>query len=151
LNALREHYPGPPAHHQPQVYKEYTALVVTQIFADAGLIYLQTVISSDPFVLHIKTALQNIKMATSLIPDPRMFRGLVWPLCVAGCMESSQRDQEFLTNTAARAILDSLRFGNSGQALQILEKSWELQQERGRLIDCATVIQELGGLRSSRV
>ena len=144
LNALREQYSGPPPHHQPQVYKEYTALVVTQIFACAGLIYLQTVVSSDPSVLHIQGALQNIKMAMSLILDPRMFRGLVWPLCVAGCMASSQRDQEFFRNTVESAILDSPRFGNSGQALQILEKSWELQQERGRLIDCATVIQELG-------
>lgn len=80
----------------------------------------------------------------NLIPDPRMFRGLVWPLCVAGCMASSPTHQQFFRNTVTEAVLDSPRFGNSGQALQILEESWEMQRERGQLVDCARIIQELG-------
>ncbi|KAG0645738.1 Pestheic acid cluster transcriptional regulator 3 [Hyphodiscus hymeniophilus] len=144
LDRIRSDHSGPPPHHRTILYNTYTTLVITRIFACAALIYLQTVISSDPSVLNISTGLQDVMTAMTYLPDPRMFRGLVWPLCVAGCMASSQLHQEFFRNTIMGSVKDSPMFGNSAQALQILERSWEMQRERGRLIDCATTIQEMG-------
>ena len=144
IDCIRDEYLGPPPYHRTIIYNAYTILVVTRIFACAALIYLQTVVSSDPSILNISAALQNVMTSMNLMPDPRMFRGLVWPICVAGCMASTRTHQQFFKDTIMDAIIDSPRFGNSGQAMQILEKSWEMQRERGRLIDCATVIQELG-------
>jgi C6 transcription factor Pro1 len=131
LNVLRSKYSGPPPRYYPNVYNRHTALIVTHVFASAALIYLQTVVSSDSSILNIKRHLQSVIAAMAMISDPRMFRGLVWPLCVAGCMASSPLDQDSFRKLAVGAIQDSRRFGNSSKALEILQKSWELQQEKG--------------------
>jgi hypothetical protein len=144
LNVLRSEYSGPPPHHYPDAYNRHTTLIVTHVFASAALIHLQTVVSSASSILNTKRPLQSVIAAMAMISDPRMFRGLVWPLCVAGCMASSPLDQNSFRKWATGAIQDSRRFGNSSKALEILQKSWELQQEKGRLIDCATAIRELG-------
>ena len=79
-----------------------------------------------------------------MIPDYRVFRGLVWPLCVAGCMASTAEDQEFFRDKSKGAVGDAKSFGNSAKALEILEKSWELERKRGTLVDCSAVLKELG-------
>lgn len=144
LDALCLEYSGPPPYHCPEMYNTYTTLIVTQIFACAALMHLQTAVSSDPSIINIQVALQGFMEAMSMIPDPRMFRGLVWPLCIAGCMASSTLDRNFFRDSAMGAVKDSRQFGNSRFVLEILDKSWAMQQERGRLIDCSTAIQELG-------
>jgi hypothetical protein len=144
LEDLRHQYLGTPPFYFPGIYGRYTTLVVTNTFACAALIYLQTSVTSSPSVFHIQDPLQDVISAMRLIPDPRMVRGMVWPLCVAGCLSSSPSDQELFRSTAKAAIKDAGTFGNSCKALEILETAWKFQEEEGRLIDCTTCIQRLG-------
>ena len=145
LDVIRQKYGGAPPHSMPEEYNKHTVLFVTNIFASAAIIYLHTVItSSDVSPSLIQLALRNTIESMRMVPDPRMFRGLVWPLCVAGCMASSKADQEFFRTSANGAVSDSKTFGNSGKALEILERSWLLQSERGKLVDCSATIKDLG-------
>lgn len=144
LEELRQQYSGNPPYYFPDTYDRYTKLAVTHNFACAALIYLQTSVTSSPSVFHIQDPLQDVISAMRLIPDPRMVRGMIWPLCVAGCVATSLSDQEFFRSAAKATIKDAGTFGNSCKALEVLEMAWRLQRDEGRLIDCTTCIQRLG-------
>lgn len=146
LTTLRRQHNGSPSHSLPEIYAYHNVLVVTSIFASAAAIYLQTasVRSSDISPDLVRIPLQDIIDAMKMIPDYRVFRGLVWPLCIAGCMASLPGDQEFFRDKSKGAISDAKSFGNSTKALEILEKSWELQRKSGMLVNCSTVLKELG-------
>jgi hypothetical protein len=144
LTALRTVHRGTPPYYYTDLYNKYTIHVVTHVFACAALIYLQMIVTDHLLPEDVDMLLHNTINAMRMIPNPQMFRGLVWPLVVAGCLASSRQDQEFFRNTSRGAMTDSRSFGNSGSALEILEKSWELQNKQGRLIDCTTTIRELG-------
>lgn len=144
LTSLQLIHNGTPPHHLPFIYTHYTTLLVTHIFASAAVIYLQTVITTSPSVFHIQDPLQEVMRAFDLVPDPRMVRGLVWPICVAGCMASRKEDQEFFRRLAMEGVKDAGMVGNSGRMLQILECSWTMQREQGQLVDCATCVASLG-------
>lgn len=104
LDKLRSKYSGHPPYYFPEIYEKYTVLVVTYIFSCAAVIYLQTSVTLSPSVFHLRDPLQDVISAMRMIPDPRMVRGLVWPLCVAGCVASTSPDQEFFRTAAAAAI-----------------------------------------------
>ncbi|PVH82236.1 hypothetical protein DL98DRAFT_653303 [Cadophora sp. DSE1049] len=146
LATLRRRHDGPPSHSLPEIYAHHTVLVVTSIFVSAAAIYLQTatIRSSDLTPSYVKSVLQDTINSMEMIPDHRIFRGLVWPLCVAGCMASAPEDQEFFLAKAKGAVSDSRSFGNSGKALEVLERSWELQKQMGILVDCSVVLKDLG-------
>ena len=144
LQNLQREYRGSPPHYLSLVYTHYTTLVVTRIFSCTAIIYLQTVINAHPTIDHIQEPLKEVMSAMSLIPDPRMVRGMVWPLCIAGCMASSPADQSFFREKAEDAVKDAGMMGNSGKAMEILEMSWRMQRSEGRLVDCATCLRKLG-------
>jgi hypothetical protein len=143
LRDLNTQHSGTPPHYLSDVYDHYVILVVTNIFASAAIIYLQTIIELHPTAAYVHDHLCEFMTAMTVLPDPRMIRGLVWPLCVAGCM-ASPPDQDFFRIAANGAITDARTFGNSGKALELLEKAWEMQREEGRLIDCAACIRRSG-------
>lgn len=134
---MQDQYSGHPPHYIADVYNHYTTLVVTHVFACAAIIYLQITITPHTRIFHIQDPLQDVIKALRMIPDPRMVRGLVWPLCVAGCTAYSPSDQEFFRRISRGAVKDARNFGNSGKAVEILEKAWVLQEKEGRLIDCS--------------
>ncbi|TGO55302.1 hypothetical protein BOTNAR_0248g00180 [Botryotinia narcissicola] len=144
LHALRSIHRGTPPFYVTELYNKHTILLITHIFACASLIYLQMVITDNLLPEDVDMMLHNTINAMRMIPNPQMFRGLVWPLSVAGCLASSKQDQEFFRETSRGAATDSRSFGNSSSAFEILEKSWELQRREGRLIDCTTTIREMG-------
>lgn len=144
LHALRSIHRGTPPFYSTELYNKHSVLLLSHIFACASLIYLQMVISDNLRPEDVDVMLHNTINAMRMIPNPQMFRGLVWPLCVAGCLASSKQDQRFFREISKAAIADSRSFGNSSSALKILEKSWELQKKEGRLIDCTMAIRALG-------
>lgn len=144
LTALRAIHRGTPPFYFTELYNKHTNLLITYIFACASLIYLQMVITDNLLPEDIDMMLHNTINAMRMIPNPQMFRGLVWPLSVAGCLASSKQDQDFFREISRGAVTDSRSFGNSSSAFEILEKSWELQRREGRLIDCTMTIKELG-------
>jgi hypothetical protein len=88
--------------------------------------------------------LRPIIAALKILPDPRMIRALIWPLCVARCMASTPSDQQVFRELAQNGVKDAGSFGNCGEALMILESSWGFQRGMGRPVDCGKTIQTLG-------
>lgn len=143
LDSLLEQYSGCPPHYSPK-YGRLTTLIITHVFAQAALIYLHTVVGEELSTIDLQTPLRNTIAVMRILPDPQMVIGLVWPLCVAGCMASSPVDQEFFRGIATTGVADARSFGNLGKALEILEKSWELQRAERRPVDCTATIKQLG-------
>ncbi|CAD6439239.1 64585307-f8cb-4a19-bfa8-82eaea6783ff [Sclerotinia trifoliorum] len=145
LIALRATHHGSPPHYHIDLYNKHTIYIVTHIFASAALIYLQMAVTDNIAPEDIDILLHNTINAMRMIPDPQMFRGLVWPLSVAGCLASSKTDQEFFREIIGGVMVDVRSFGNMRSVLEILERSWGLQREGGgRLVDCTRTIGKLG-------
>lgn len=105
---------------------------VSHIFALASLILSSTIVSgpwaSLPEIREIvgkaEDVLQDWPQAISL-------RGLVWPLCVIGCMANSEH-QAFFESLLANFVEGCGGFGNSRTALKIMKDCWKSQQYHGR-------------------
>ncbi|KAL3422756.1 hypothetical protein PVAG01_06912 [Phlyctema vagabunda] len=140
IDSMRSRHDGPPPAYSPEEYKRYTTDVVTHIFACAADVYLGNIVGS----IGIDCQMEPIISALKMIPDPRMMRGLVWPLCVAGCMAKTPSEQAYFRSVTSVAVNDSRTFGNSKQALEILEKAWDMQLRTEPSVDCTTCIREMG-------
>lgn len=144
LTAMRTVYRGAPPHYHTDLYTKHTTHVITHIFACTALIYLQMAISDHLQPSDIDPHLHNTINAMRMIPNPQMFRGLFWPLAVAGCVASSPQDQAFFREVSRGTVADSGSFGNARYVGEILERSWVLQRGRGCLVDCTSTIAVLG-------
>ncbi|KAB8289996.1 hypothetical protein EYC80_010323 [Monilinia laxa] len=120
LTALRSIYRGPPPHYHTDLYTKHTThVIITHIFACTALIYLQMAIKDHLKPSDIDPHLHNTINAMRMIPNPQMFRGLVWPLAVAGCVASSPQDQAFFREVSRGAVADSGSFGNARLAIVV--------------------------------
>ncbi|KAA8573262.1 hypothetical protein EYC84_003754 [Monilinia fructicola] len=113
LTAMRTVYRGAPPHYHTDLYTKHTTHVITHIFACTALIYLQMAISDHLQPSDIDPHLHNTINAMRMIPNPQMFRGLFWPLAVAGCVASSPQDQAFFREVSRGTVADSGSFGNA--------------------------------------
>lgn len=145
LDSLRAEFDvATPPHFDLNAYNNHTTCVVTLIFACTALMYLEISVFGSMKSHSIDNSIQQVISALKMLPEPAMVRGLIWPLCVAGCMASTVEDQEFFRSLASNGIRDAGAFGNSGEALRILEKSWKFQRSEGRPVDCGKCTRRLG-------
>lgn len=103
---------------------------VTLTFACAAQVYLHVTVSgAHPSLPEIKLAVsQTLSALNGLIRvtnDRQSIRGVIWPLCIAGCMV----EQESGLEDAFRALVvdmgdDAREFGNSSTVLAVMEKCW---------------------------
>ncbi|CAH0051350.1 unnamed protein product [Clonostachys solani] len=114
---------------------------ITHIFALAALVQVHTVISGPlPSLPEIQSTVQRaIDLLTSK-PENCSLQGIVWPLCVIGCM-AEPRLQFFFENLVSGMATEYRKLGNSLTVLQIMKGCWNLQQQ-GRK-DCTTAMSEL--------
>lgn len=114
LTALRAIHHGSPPHYHTHLYNKHTIYIITHIFASTALIYLQMAITDTIIPADIDILLHNTINAMRMIPDPQMFRGLVWPLAVAGCLASAKTDQDFFKEVIRGVLVDGCTssFGN---------------------------------------
>lgn len=100
-------------------------------WAHAARIYLSIVTSGWDLAEHMIR--ESVAMILQLVVEadsPACRRGLVWPLCVAGCLALKGQEQLF------RDIVNELgplqAFGPARDALQMLERVWELRDQVGQ-------------------
>lgn len=101
---------------------------VTRVFASAALVQLHTIVhGAFPNHPDIQLAIKTVINALEQVSDHQDMRGLVWPICISGCMaEASQ--QSIFENLILRVVSESLQdFGNSTTALLIMQKCWKLR------------------------
>lgn len=80
-------------------------------------------------------------MALQSRPGAYSLTGLVWALCVLGCM-AQPPNQLLFEDLMANVVRDSARFGNCGTVLKIMRNCWKMQ-EMG-LADCRITMSKMG-------
>lgn len=101
---------------------------VTRVFASAALVQLHTIVhGAFPGHTDIQIAIQKTVKALEQVQDPQDMRGLIWPICISGCM--AEEHQQFVFEDLIQKIVgQSLQdFGNSTTALLIMQKCWKLR------------------------
>lgn len=120
--AENSHYPTGPEPNHRVVYK------VTRVFANAALVQLHTILhGAFPNHPDIQLAIEKTIKALEQVSDHQDMRGLIWPICISGCMaEVSQQSvfEDLIRGVVGESLQD---FGNSTTALLIMQKCWKLR------------------------
>ena len=101
--------------------------LVTQVYAQAALIYLAVVVSGNSHLLpEIRSSVAKALVAINALPAHLLIR-VSWAYCVAGCMADEAEKEEF------RKILFSAdkagyKAGTMWNALDIMEEFWMLRE-----------------------
>jgi hypothetical protein len=104
---------------------------VTRVFATAALVQLYAVIPGYKFATQStdKMIEENITAIKS-IQNPQDFRGLIWPICIAGSMAHTSGQQGFYETKLKSALNGAPRdFGNCATLLNILESCWNSRRK----------------------
>jgi C6 transcription factor Pro1 len=119
---------------------------ITLVWTHAAILYLHTVVSglgetSDAEVQ--EHARWIVNMLVAYISSPSLFRAMVWPLCVAGCLAAPM--YRGLIPGFLGPLKSSPVFGTVRKALEVMEDVWvnrDLYAGRS-LADCFQVHGEL--------
>lgn len=103
---------------------------VTQVFATAALVQLSAVIRGYlPETRSIHDTINDNIIAIKSIRNPQDFRGLIWPICIAGSMADTSDQQGFYESTLKLALNGAQRdFGNCATVLNILKWCWSTRR-----------------------
>lgn len=118
---------------------------ITLIWTQAALLYLHTVVSgwrtSDAEVQERVKWIVN--MLLGFLPSPAVFRTMVWPLCVAGCL--AEPIYRGLLPGFLGPLKSSVVFGSVRKALEVMDDVWARSDlhEGSSLAEC---FQEHGEL-----
>ena len=119
---------------------------VTQLFATAALVYLHVVVSG--FQYSLPEIRENVATAMTMfreLSNERLLRSLVWPLCVTGCMATTEQEEwfrELIMGMSAEVFM----FGGARNALRIMEKCWQKRDQRDEEWDWERCMNSLGCL-----
>ncbi|OQD92708.1 hypothetical protein PENSOL_c038G05814 [Penicillium solitum] len=105
---------------------------VSHIFALASLVLSSTIVSGP--CASLPEIRESVGKAVDVLRDWPLaisLGGLIWPLCVIGCMADSEH-QAFFQSLLANFDTGCGGFGNSRTALKIMKDCWILQQHHGR-------------------
>ena len=95
---------------------------VTNIFACSALIYLDVVMSgANPELHKIRSAVQRTIEALYSVPDHKLLRYLIWPVCIAACM-ATEEYYDFFTE------MSMPEFGMSLRAMEVIQECWRLRK-----------------------
>ncbi|KAI9730862.1 MAG: hypothetical protein M1834_005580 [Cirrosporium novae-zelandiae] len=108
---------------------------ITLIYAHAAQVYLHTVISGpSPTLPEIRTSVRStvshLQELRHLCSDPQAIRGLVWPVCIAGCM-AEEPLKGFFRNLIEEVGQEAREFGNLSTVLRVMEMCWDRRRVSG--------------------
>ncbi|RMJ15621.1 hypothetical protein CDV36_004714 [Fusarium kuroshium] len=108
------------------------AVWVSHIFALASLILSSTIVSG-PWE-SLPEISKNVEKALDILgewPQAISLQGLVWPLCVIGCM-AEPKHQAFFESLLSNFVDECGGFGNGSTVLRIMRNCWTWQRQQGR-------------------
>lgn len=126
---------------QKESYESQTSWV-SRLYALACLVLLHTTVSGPlPALPEIRDPVS--RGITELHHRPRAYSltGLVWAICVIGCMAQPDH-QVLLEDLMADLVRHSARFGNLGTVLKIMRNCWKLQKTESA--DCRITMKKTG-------
>lgn len=68
-------------------------------------------------------------------------RGLVFPICVAGCLADLPEQREFFKQ---RLDTQASTLGNLGQTRRLMEMVWRTRDNQGGVVDWRNTMSEIG-------
>ncbi|KAF4966166.1 hypothetical protein FSARC_6125 [Fusarium sarcochroum] len=107
----------------------HVSIWVSHMFALASLVLSSTIVSG-PWA-SLPEIMETIERAVDVLrnwPRAISLQGLVWPLCVIGCMAKAEH-QGFFESLLTKSVEECGGFENSGTVLRILKESWALQRQ----------------------
>ncbi|KIX05433.1 uncharacterized protein Z518_06305 [Rhinocladiella mackenziei CBS 650.93] len=130
----------------PNFSCSYISIVVTRVFACAALVQLRTIVSgSFPDLPEVCHAVDRTISALQQVKDPQDMRGLIWPICISGCMAGPSRQSFF--ESLIKSVLGNGQqdFGNSATILRVMKKCWESRlMDPSQEWDWARAMAEMG-------
>ena len=121
--------------------------VITQIFACSALVYLHVVVSGpDPKSPMIHESVNRTILALRKFADCKIVGTLSWPLCIAGCMASTEEQQDFFRDFSNNERMVNPMFGDSSRVLTIMQECWRMREvESGEesLVDWRSAMKKL--------
>ncbi|KAF9532466.1 fungal-specific transcription factor domain-containing protein [Crepidotus variabilis] len=132
-----------PSHSSSNAPIDKNRIVVADIFRQAAILYLHTVLSnSTPVgVPEIGNSVETLFQLFHQLPPSELDRGLSFPLCLAACMTNDSTRRDFFSNRI-RGLNES--FGNLLQMRRLMEAVWQKRDVRGQHADFRESIQEQG-------
>ncbi|CAG8031893.1 unnamed protein product [Penicillium olsonii] len=126
---------------QKENYEPQTSWV-TRMYALACLVLLHTTVSGPlPTLPEIRETVSRSIVELQGRPRAYSLTGLVWAICVVGCM--AQADHQLLfEDLMADLVRHSARFGNLGTVLKTMRSCWKLQETESA--DCRTTMVKTG-------
>jgi hypothetical protein len=129
-------------------FKETDIQIITHLYALSTRVYLHVVV----FGQNCESLLLQEKVAQSIaafrnLPNPKLLRSLVWPVCITGCMATTDEQQRFLRGICRSLTRKGCTFGTLLSALDVMEKCWEIRKEEGngpKDCDWLTAMERLG-------
>ncbi|KAE9379910.1 hypothetical protein N431DRAFT_521727 [Stipitochalara longipes BDJ] len=119
-------------------------LETTKIFALSAMTYLNVVLSgANPNLPEIAESVSDTIAAFKAMNDPDMFRNIVWPFCITGCL-ASEEQQDFFRSLWCTANAKGQDLGTCVKAFEIIKECWRLRKAGSRLCDWASVIETSG-------
>ncbi|CAG8423415.1 unnamed protein product [Penicillium salamii] len=115
---------------------------VTRLYALACFVLLHTTISGPlPTLPEIRDTVTRSIIELQNRPRTYSLTGLVWAICVVGCMAQSDQ-QPLFEDLMADLVRHSARFGNLGTVLKIMRNCWKLQETESA--DCRITMVKTG-------
>lgn len=102
--------------------------VVSQIWAQAAQVYLNTVLSGwQPRNTLLRAHVAQALDLLNTIDNPSWLRALAWPFCVTGCFATEEQEKIF--RNVANASGGLAMFGTMRDALAIMERVWSMRDQ----------------------
>jgi hypothetical protein len=104
---------------------------VTRIFASAALVYLQVIVSGPhPELPEIRQGVSETKAALDALHDRDLARNMLWPVCIAGCMDTVEHEGYWKDLLWDPSCNQKWSFGYPSKVLEILEECWRLRKDQ---------------------
>ncbi|KFY49825.1 hypothetical protein V495_00436 [Pseudogymnoascus sp. VKM F-4514 (FW-929)] len=119
---------------------------ITRVFACVALVYLQVFISGPhPQIPEIQQGVSRTMAALDTLPDKDLVRNLLWPVCIAGCMATTEHEP-YWRNLVSSVGGERWSFGYPSKVLDIMEECWRLRKEQSEnlvAVDWMTAMKNL--------
>jgi hypothetical protein len=140
---------SPTGHAGTPLPADDTRRIVADIFREATILYLHTVLS-DPNpgasklirdcamlmtitgVPEIVNSIDVIVQLLNRLPVSNIDRCLVFPICLAGCLADDPMKREFLKS---RLQSQHDGFGNTNQTLRVMQTAWQKRDNQGGKVE----------------
>jgi hypothetical protein len=96
--------------------------IVRNLFRESAMLYLQTILNDPiPGVQEIINSVDTVIRLMSQLPHSDLDNGLVFPICLAGCMTDNPDQRTYMLSR----IQDAGNIGNLAQTRSAMEGVWQ--------------------------